>query len=167
MQDIGCGCERCLNKLCTKRVPIFSVLDEDELNKISPLIIRRKYSKGEFVLMEGDLLDSLIIINQGRIKTFRYTPEVREQILYIFSEGDFFGEMNLLSKEQPSYNAEALEDTNVCMIHKEDFQELLRRLIADPQTPLSAIKAVAAITPGHVSGQGGAAEAQYSTSRGV
>jgi hypothetical protein len=46
-----------------------------------------------------------------------------------------------------------------------DFQELLRRLIAEPRAPLSAIKAVSAITPRRVSGQGGVAEAQYSASR--
>lgn len=121
----SCECEKCHNKLCTRRVPIFSLLDEDELIKVVSLIKRKQYLKGELIQLEGNISPSLIIVNKGRIKTFRYTQDGREQILYIFSEGDFFGEMNLLSKEQVSYNAEALENTNICMIHKDDFQDLL------------------------------------------
>lgn len=125
MNKNGCGCERCTHKPCARRVPIFSILDEDELSKVVSLIIRRQYTKGELILMEGELSRSLIIVNSGRIKTFRYTPDGKEQILYIFSEGDFFGEMNLLSREESPYNAEALEETHICIIHKKDFQELL------------------------------------------
>jgi CRP/FNR family transcriptional regulator len=79
------------------------------------------------IFLEGSNLDSLIIINHGRVKAFRYTQEGKEQILYIFSEGDFFGEKNLLSRQEATYNVEALEQTHVCMIHKKDFQELIRR----------------------------------------
>jgi CRP/FNR family transcriptional regulator len=101
-------------------------LGEEELLWVVSLIVRRQYLKGQAVLMEGNMSQSLIIINQGRIKTFKDTPDGREQILYIFSEGDFLGEMNLLSDAEASYGAIALEDTNVCMIRKEDFQKLLR-----------------------------------------
>jgi CRP/FNR family transcriptional regulator len=126
MEKITCGCERCQNKLCARSVPVFAYLDENELGKVVSLIIRRHYTKGELIHMEGDLSQSLIIINQGMIKTFRYTPDGKEQILYIFSEGDFFGEMNLFLKGEALYNAQALADTHICMINKEDLQKLLR-----------------------------------------
>lgn len=116
----------CTHELCARKVPIFSELSDEELLKITSLIMRRKYSRGELIVMEGEPASSLIIINHGRIKSYRYTPDGKEQILYIFSEGDFFGEMSLLSKREAAYNAEALEDTNVCLIRREDFQELLR-----------------------------------------
>jgi CRP/FNR family transcriptional regulator len=126
MDDKTCYCSRCSHELCTRRVPIFSELSGEELLKIASLVVRKKYSKGEIIAMEGESASSLIIINKGRIKTYRYTPEGKEQILYIFSEGDFFGEMGLLSPRQFAYNAEALEDTHVCLIRKEDFQNLIK-----------------------------------------
>jgi CRP/FNR family transcriptional regulator len=101
-------------------------LDDDELNKIVTLIVRKHYSKGEIIVLEGSNSESLIIINSGQAKAFRNTLEGREHILYIFSEGDFFGEKNLLNKHEASYNVEALEDTDICMINKKDFQQLLR-----------------------------------------
>jgi len=120
------GCLHCSHQLCAKRVPIFSALEEKELGQVVDLILRRQYEKGEMILLEGAELDSLIIVNHGMVKAFRYTEEGKEQILYLFSEGDFFGEKNLLSRGEATYNAEALERTHVCMIRNEDFQELLR-----------------------------------------
>lgn len=119
-------CEKCQHKICTKRVPIFKELSEEELSKVVNLITRRRYTRGELVLMEDNLLDSLMIINEGKVKAFRYTKEGKEQILYIFSQGDFFGEKNLLKQQVASYNIEALEETHICMINKKDFQQLLR-----------------------------------------
>lgn len=120
-----CNCENCLHKLCVEKVPIFSGLNSEELSKIATLIVKRKYEKGELIIMEESYLENLIIIDKGKVKVFRYTIEGKEQILYIFDHGDFFGEKNLLNNQQSTYNVEALETTYICMINKNDFQKLL------------------------------------------
>lgn len=120
-----CTCENCLHKLCVERVPIFSSLASEELSKVATLIVKRKYEKGELIIMEESYLENLIIIDKGKVKVFRYTIEGKEQILYIFDQGDFFGEKNLLNNQQSTYNVEALETTYICMINKNDFQKLL------------------------------------------
>jgi CRP-like cAMP-binding protein len=119
------SCERCQHHLCAKRVPIFSTLDHDELRRVSDLIVRKQYLKGELIILEGSSLEGLIIINVGQVKAYKYTREGKEQILYIFSAGDFFGEKNLLRNKETTYNVEALEETSVCMIRKNDFKQLL------------------------------------------
>ncbi len=111
--------------MCAGRVPIFSEFNQEELTRVSGLIIRKQYKKGELIIMEGSRPESMIIINSGRVKAYKNTNEGKEQILYIFSEGDFFGEKNLLLNMEATYNAEALEDTGVCTIRKKNFQELL------------------------------------------
>ena len=68
--------------------------------------------------MEGESSESLVIINEGQVKAFKTTQDGREQILYIFSEGDFFSERNLLRDFASPYSVEALEETHVCLIHK-------------------------------------------------
>lgn len=122
----SCACENCHDKMCSKRVPIFSSFDQEEIARVSSLIVRREYKKGELIIMEGAVIESLVIINSGRVKAYRNTSSGREHILYIFSEGDFFGEKNLLQNRAATYNAEALEDTGICTIHKKAFQELMR-----------------------------------------
>lgn len=120
------NCEHCQHQLCARRVPIFSTLDAEELGRVVSLIARKQYSKGELVVLEGSSLESLIIINSGQVKAYKDTQEGKEQILYIFSSGDFFGEKNLLRNQEATYNVEALEETHVCMISKTAFQQLLR-----------------------------------------
>jgi CRP-like cAMP-binding protein len=126
MTKHSCNCEKCQHQMCAKRVPIFSTLNTEEINRVVSLIIRKRYSRGEMIVIEGSRLNSLIIINSGKVKAFRDTLEGKEQILYIFSQGDFFGEKNLLINQNAQYNVEALEETNVCTIEKDDFKKLLR-----------------------------------------
>lgn len=115
----------CSHNLCMHKVPIFSSLSQEEMSHISSIIKHNNYQKGEILFSEGDSLRSLIIINEGRVKGFKITPEGREQILHVFSEGDFFGERNLFGGQKSAYTAEALETTKTCIFTKEDFYKIL------------------------------------------
>lgn len=121
-----CSCKACNHGICAQRVSIFSSLDEKQLIKITDLITHKEYKKGELLVMEGEAMDSLVILNGGQVKAFRTTQDGREQILHIFSEGDFFGERNLLRDHPSAYSIEALEDVHVCLIHKREFQKLIK-----------------------------------------
>lgn len=121
-----CACDSCQHKLCAGRVSIFTSLDREQLLKVIKLIIHKEYKKGELLLFEGEVRNDLVIVNKGQVKAFRNTIDGREQILYIFSEGDFFGEKNLLRDQASNYGVEALEETHVCIIHKNDFQKLVQ-----------------------------------------
>ena len=123
-----CNCEKCQHQMCTMRVPIFASLEAEELRRVANLILRKEYAKGELIIMEGERFDNLVIINQGQVKAFRNTAEGKEQILYIFSEGDFLGEKNILREQKSAYHVEALEKTKICMITKKDFQTLMHEL---------------------------------------
>lgn len=118
-------CSHCHNELCIHKVPIFSSLNYQDLEKISELIIHREYKKGELLINDGEKSESIIIINEGSVKAYKILPDGREQILYVFSEGDFFGEQNLLSERVATYTVEALQSVKVCSLSKDKLQELL------------------------------------------
>ncbi|HHU90785.1 MAG TPA: Crp/Fnr family transcriptional regulator [Clostridiaceae bacterium] len=120
------ACDSCQHKLCAGRVSLFTSLDTDQLLQVIKLIVHKEYKKGELLLFEGEVRNDLVIVNKGQVKAFRNTIDGREQILYIFSEGDFFGEKNLLRDQPSNYAVEALEETHVCIIHKNDFQKLVK-----------------------------------------
>ncbi|KOF56830.1 MULTISPECIES: Crp/Fnr family transcriptional regulator [Clostridium] len=121
------NCIKCTGKYCVSKVYIFSTLQPEAFKKISDIIITRKYRKGQVIFFEGDVEDKLYIVNQGKIKIYKYNREGREQILYILSEGKFIGDMSLLKKGNFQFNAEALEDTLICTIAKDDFDEIITR----------------------------------------
>ena len=45
--------------------------------------------------------------------------------MYILSDGEFIGDMSLLEKGKFQFNAEALEDTYICTIAKDDFDRII------------------------------------------
>ncbi len=136
MTDV-CYCGHCANELCLHKVPIFSSLSQEELEKIADLISHREYKKGEMLLFDGEKSEAIIIIHEGSTKAFKYSTDGREQILYVFAEGDFFGEQNLLSDRTATYSVEALQPVKTCILSKTQFQQLLY------QYPEIAIKIIA------------------------
>lgn len=134
-------CTNCHNKMCAQKVPIFTNLKGDQIGAILETITRKKYKKGEVVFLQGSLLEGLYIINSGKIKIFKYTKEGKEQILYILSEGDFFGELSLLKAEEVGFNAEAMEDVNICMVNKKDFDQILE---SNPQISVKILEVIGA-----------------------
>ena len=126
-RSCSCGqhCAHCLEKLCTHGIPIFASLAVDQLEKIAGKTLHRSYEKGETSLEEGSHPDYVAILNGGSVKASRFTADGREQILYVFSEGDFFGEQNLLFDRPAVYAVTALEPCRLCFLYKKDFQQLL------------------------------------------
>lgn len=119
-------CAHCLNKLCTHAIPIFSSLAYDDLKKIAGLTVHRDYGKGETIVEEGGRPDFVAIVSQGSLKAARYTMDGREQILYVFAEGDFFGEQFLLTDRPAAYQIITLEPVKLCLLYRKDFHLLLQ-----------------------------------------
>ena len=119
-------CEHCLEKLCTHGIPIFASLDYTQLTHIAELTVHRNAARGEVIIEDGDCADFVAIIREGRVKAGKYTQDGREQILYMFDEGDFFGEQHLLSDRPSRYRVTALKATRLCLLYRKDFHTLLR-----------------------------------------
>ncbi len=126
----SCTGSSCRHQPCVGKVPIFSSLEQEDLAHVALMIRHREYQKGETIFAQGDAPDSLIIVNQGSAKAFKYTPGGQEQILYIFEEGNFFGEQYLFSSQIAAYYVQALEPLKVCMLSKDNFEQLLHRYSA-------------------------------------
>ncbi len=108
-----------------RNVPIFSELEERELEKIAKLGVRQKYKKGNVVVIEQESGAALFIIVSGKVKIVRMDEDGREVILSIFGPGEFFGEMSLLDGMARSASVIATEKSELLMIHRRDFLELL------------------------------------------
>lgn len=107
-------------------VPIFSDLDEDTLDKIEKVGTRKSYNKNEVILMEEEIGTALFVIIKGKVKVARSSNDGREVILTILSESDFFGEMAILDGQTRSATVTALEDTELFLLQRNDFINLLQ-----------------------------------------
>lgn len=107
-------------------VPIFSDLPEETLQKIEQIGSRKNYQKNEVVLMEEDAGTALFVIVNGKVKVSRASNDGREVILTILSESDFFGEMAILDGLTRSATCTAIDDSELFLIQRNDFLNLLR-----------------------------------------
>jgi len=135
-------CQTCLNShpkgtTCMRRVPLFAVLSSEEMGEIQRIIVQREYKKGEFIIHPLKVMQCLFIINKGKVKVIRPNSDGKEQILYVLTVGDFFGEQALFGQMSKDIIVEALEDSGICTISKAQFQALLQQM---PQIALKMIE---------------------------
>lgn len=123
--NCGHGCH-CSHQYCAKKVSIFTSLSENELIQITDLIAHKTFNKGDIIFSEGEPFDQLYIINSGSMKVFKYSKDGKEQILYILNEGEFLGDLSLFKKGVLPFSAVALEDIKLCIIHKNDFDYIIK-----------------------------------------
>lgn len=123
------NCHHCNShhKSCVSIVPIFNHLEEEQMDEVVETIKPGKYKKGEIIYSAGDQSDSLYIVNKGRIRIYRLSESGKEQLVRILAVGDFTGELALFSESTHESYAQAMEDTEVCMIHRRDLQDFLMR----------------------------------------
>lgn len=119
-----------------QNVPIFADLEEPELKKIEKLGLRKKYKKGNIVVLEKEMGAALFVIVSGKVKIVRTDEDGREVILSIFGPGEFFGEMSLLDGLARSASVVALAKAELFMIHRRDFLKLLNE---HPQVAISLL----------------------------
>jgi CRP-like cAMP-binding protein len=123
-----------------KLIPLFSELSENELIDISKIVVRQVYKKDNMVLIEEEIGSTMFIILAGRVKISRISDEGREVILSILIDGDFFGEMSILDGQTRSANAVTLEDTELIIIRRENFLQILHDY---PQVAINLLKELA------------------------
>lgn len=123
-----------------KRVPLFSQLDEDDLEKIRNLCVTQHYVKDQIILIEEEAGNTLFLIQRGRVKVSRISDDGREVILSILEPGDFFGELSLIDGKARSASVTAIEDSEVLMLRRGDFLGLLSDY---PQISISLMKELA------------------------
>ena len=108
-------------------VPIFADLPIDTIIEIEKIGNKRKYVKEEPILLEEDSGNALFVILSGKVKVSRSSSDGREVILTILSESDFFGEMAILDGLARSANVIATEASEVFLIQRNDFLQLLHQ----------------------------------------
>lgn len=85
----------------------------------------QNYKKKEIVYREGDYGNFVYKILKGKIKTYHINEDGKEFIHDIRKEGDFLGEQSVIQDASRTEFAECMEDAELLLIPKDDFQELI------------------------------------------
>lgn len=115
------------DKNCLLKVPIFNHLAYDQLEHILPLLKSKKFKKKEIIYQVNEKADTLYIIKKGLVRMYRLSEGYKEQLLRFLYPGDFTGELNIFTTSVHESFAEAVEDTDVCMIKKDQFEAVIAK----------------------------------------
>jgi CRP/FNR family cyclic AMP-dependent transcriptional regulator len=109
-----------------RNLPLFSGLDDVELDKLSKVASRKRVERGASVVRAGEVTDSRYILLSGRAKVTNTDEEGREIILAWLGPSEFFGEMGLLDGSPRSANVVAAEACELMFLSKDAFQRCLQ-----------------------------------------
>ncbi|SDK02493.1 Crp/Fnr family transcriptional regulator [Natronincola ferrireducens] len=109
-----------------KKMPVFTHLKDEDIEKISKISTERHFKKGTIIFMEGDPGEAFYFIKSGKVKVYKTTPDGREHIFTILSEGGVFAEVTLFNDICYPASAEILEDAEIGMIKNKDLEDLVR-----------------------------------------
>ena len=83
------------------------------------------YKKKQLIYKEANNPHYLYFILKGKVKTYKTHEDGKDLVMDLYSAGDFLGYITLLEGGVYKENAETMEETELAMIPKRDFEDLI------------------------------------------
>ncbi|MGV3685574.1 MAG: response regulator [Daejeonella sp.] len=85
----------------------------------------RTYKKKQVIFSEGDHLLHAFMIKTGAVRSYMVYQDGREIATGMYGPGEFFGYDSVLLNKASTDNAETLENTELHLISRDDFKEVI------------------------------------------
>jgi len=122
-----------------RKIDFFEPLDQKIITKIAQVCIEREYSKGEYIVKQGESGLGLFFITSGRVKVEVERNETKSVVATLQSE-DFLGELSIIDNKPRSANVICLEDTRCLLLTRDSFSKLINKY---PEIAIQMAKALA------------------------
>ncbi len=122
-----------------QKVDFFYSLNFAEIDMLIKALKKRKIASGTEIIKQGDTGDAFFMIASGSVSVYTKKGMTVKKVATL-SEGDFFGEMALVTSEPRSATVTANEPCELFVLYSKDFKKIL---MANPKIA-SMIKEVLA-----------------------
>jgi CRP-like cAMP-binding protein len=114
------------------RVPLFSGFERELVERLAAAVRSHHYDHRELLVREGDLGDSLFVLDRGRVSVAKASAGPGSSSVEIaqLGPGDFFGEMSLLTGAPRSATVSAEGGCEVLVVEREAIAPFLQ---SDPE----------------------------------
>jgi CRP/FNR family cyclic AMP-dependent transcriptional regulator len=112
-------------------IPLFSRLEDSDLERLGKTVVPRSYASGAVVVKEGEQAVAFFVIVSGKVDVTKGGEKVGEK-----RTGESFGEMSLLDGLPRSTTVVATEDTDCLVMTRWDFTAELK---SNPSIALSML----------------------------
>ena len=104
---------------------LFEELSPHDKAMLQKVMQVKNYRKNEAIFTEGTIPNGIFFLKEGKVKKYKVDNDGREQIIYIYNAGEFFGYSAILSDYSYGDTAQAIEGSIIAFIPKEDFLRIL------------------------------------------
>jgi CRP/FNR family cyclic AMP-dependent transcriptional regulator len=118
-----------------RRIPLFSSLTDKQLKEVSQDVRKKRFKKGDYVIMQGHSSDALHIFLNGKAHVLRKNKEGQEVIISVLKPGDYVGEMSLIDQIPHSASVRVAVKSDVLTLKNATFA----RFIPEVSTPAHKI----------------------------
>jgi CRP/FNR family cyclic AMP-dependent transcriptional regulator len=108
-----------------RRVPLFSMLTNEQAQGIADAVVKRRFRRGEIIVEHGRKSNALFILLTGRARVLTSDSRGREVILAVLQPGDYVGEMSLIDNEPHSATVRAEVQTDMLILGRAEFARCL------------------------------------------
>ena len=84
------------------------------------------YKKKQVIFSEGNCSRNLYFIKKGKVKTYQTNDYGKQLVVDLYAENDFIGYIPLLENTNYTEAAEALEETELLVIPRGEFNNLIK-----------------------------------------
>ncbi len=108
-----------------KSLPSFSLLRDDDIEALKPLVRARDFVAGATVFYEDDETDAVYFIANGSVEVFKSDPDGRKLPLTILRDGGVFGEVGLLIDVPRTATVRTLTPVRLLFLSTQKFRQAL------------------------------------------
>ncbi|MBT8496262.1 MAG: Crp/Fnr family transcriptional regulator [Deltaproteobacteria bacterium] len=109
-----------------KKVPLLAELGPEVVGRLADAVEVREIKRREVLYLPGDPGDALYVVNGGRIKVSKVTRDGKALTLSYCGPSELLGETCLVDGGPRQEMAEAMENSMVTQIERQDFEKLLQ-----------------------------------------
>ncbi len=121
--DAGSGRAR-VDSALLAGIPLLARASETTRAELTAWFATERFDNGHEIVREGDAGDRLFIIARGTVEVVRSHSK---QVLAKLSDGDYFGEMSLLSDEPRNATVRAIGPCVCLSLQRDQFRQLILR----------------------------------------
>jgi CRP/FNR family transcriptional regulator len=116
------------------QISLFDELPMDDLKQIDMMSEMKPVKKGTTIVTPDHPIEALFLLKQGQVRLYRMNQNGKQFTVDILVDGNIFGETSTLSLTDDQIYAEAMVDTYLCTISREQFEQFIE------QNPKIALK---------------------------
>ncbi len=110
-----------------KNIPIFSEIEEHELNDILKIARAISFPEGRTIIEEGSKGDSIYFIVSGIVSVSKKGKDGKDHVLDTLSDGDFFGEFGFFTGGKRAASISSASAVELYELKKQDMEDVAQK----------------------------------------